>query len=81
VAELEAGMISTRTKAALAAAKARGKTLGGARIRKMDGQRVTISRTAQEFGAAANRKRAVDRATDLAPTLRPNPRGRRYHIG
>ena len=40
-----------------------------ARIRKMDGQRVTISRAAQEIGAAANRKRAIDRATELAPTL------------
>jgi DNA invertase Pin-like site-specific DNA recombinase len=69
VAELEAGMISTRTKAALAAAKARGKTLGGTRIRKSDGRPAVISRKAQEIGAAANRKRATDRAADLAPTL------------
>ena len=48
-------MISTRTKAALTAAKARGKILGGKRIRKSDGKPVVISRAAQETGAAANR--------------------------
>jgi DNA invertase Pin-like site-specific DNA recombinase len=69
VAELEAGMISTRTKAALTAAKARGKILGGKRIRKSDGKPVVISRAAQETGAAANHKRAADRAFDLAPTI------------
>jgi DNA invertase Pin-like site-specific DNA recombinase len=59
-------MISTRTKAALAAAKARRKILGGKRIRMSDGKPVVISRAAQETGAAANRKRAADRAFDLA---------------
>jgi DNA invertase Pin-like site-specific DNA recombinase len=58
-----------RTKAALAAAKSRGKSLGGRRIRKSDGQPVTISRSAQERGAASGRKRAADRAADLAPTI------------
>jgi DNA invertase Pin-like site-specific DNA recombinase len=70
VAELEAGMISTRTKAALAAAKARGKTLGGPRLRKSDGQPVIIGHSAQSAGAKANRKRAIDRAVDLAPTIK-----------
>ena len=32
-------------------------------------QRVVISRTAQKTGAAANRRRATDRAADLAPTI------------
>ena len=68
VAELEAGMISARTRAALAAAKRRGKKVGGPRIRT-DGQPVVISYTAQKRGAAANRMRAVDRAVDLAPTI------------
>jgi DNA invertase Pin-like site-specific DNA recombinase len=69
VAELEAGMIATRTKAALAAAKARGKSLRGRRVRQSDGQPVTLTYAAQKAGSAASRKRAVDRATDLAPTI------------
>jgi DNA invertase Pin-like site-specific DNA recombinase len=69
VAELEAGMISKRTKDALAAARARGQKLGGPRIRKSDGQRVVIDSKAQKTGAAANRARATDRAADLAPTI------------
>jgi DNA invertase Pin-like site-specific DNA recombinase len=63
VAELEAGMISTRTKAALAAAKRRGKKLGGDR-----GARLTVK--ARAAGTAALRERARHRAADLAPTIK-----------
>jgi DNA invertase Pin-like site-specific DNA recombinase len=69
VAQHERVLISARTKAALAAAKANGKKLGGRRIRKSDGQPVLIAHVAQKRGANANRMRAVDRATDLAPSI------------
>ena len=62
VAELEAGLISSRTKAALAAAKARGKRLGGHRGIKLSEQSQAAGRTAQA-------DRAKQRATDLAPVL------------
>ena len=63
VAELEAGMISSRTKAALAAAKARGKLLGGNRG-------AVLSEEARATGRAVQSKRAGERAADLRPMIR-----------
>jgi DNA invertase Pin-like site-specific DNA recombinase len=62
VAELEAGLISQRTRAALAAAKARGKKLGGSRGG-------ALSAAAREAGRLAQRERAARRASDLRRTL------------
>ncbi|MFH6781148.1 MULTISPECIES: recombinase family protein [Methylobacterium] len=58
VAQAERKMISTRTKAALAAAKARGASLGGDRG-------VTPSAEAQAKGGAAMKAKADSRAFDL----------------
>jgi DNA invertase Pin-like site-specific DNA recombinase len=62
VAELEAGMISARTKAALAAAKRRGKKLGGNR------GNVPTERVRARAVAAIG-KRADERAADIGPTI------------
>lgn len=62
VAELEAGMIGARTKAALAAAKKRGVKLGGRRGS-------TLSAEAIAAGRAAQTARAVARGADLAPIV------------
>lgn len=62
VAELEAGMISARTKAALAAAKARGRKLGGNRG-------VIPTAAAREASRAVIAAHADARANDLAPVI------------
>jgi DNA invertase Pin-like site-specific DNA recombinase len=63
VAELEAGMISRRTKDALAQAKKRGVKLGGNR-----GVKTTAKMRA--LSAAALQKRADARAADVAPAIK-----------
>jgi len=68
VAELEAGLISSRTKAALAAAKARGKVLGGNRG-------AVLSAEARATGRAVQIKRAAERAADLRPMIRDLQQG------
>jgi DNA invertase Pin-like site-specific DNA recombinase len=66
VAEHEAKVISERTKAALAAAKRRGVTLGGDR-----GARLTA--TARKMGWEACMVKADARAADIAPVISELP--------
>jgi DNA invertase Pin-like site-specific DNA recombinase len=63
VAELEAGMISTRTKAALASAKRRGTKLGGYRGVKPTAKACTMAQEAIQARVAA-------RAADIAPMIK-----------
>jgi DNA invertase Pin-like site-specific DNA recombinase len=67
VAEHEAVMISARTKAALAAAKARGVTLGGQRG-SLDRMKI-IGRKGNVASAVARRKAAAMRNEDLFPVI------------
>jgi DNA invertase Pin-like site-specific DNA recombinase len=65
VAEHEAAMISQRTRAALAAAKARGRKLGGDR-----GNIAAISGLGNQVSAVVRGQRANKRAGDLVPVIR-----------
>jgi DNA invertase Pin-like site-specific DNA recombinase len=64
VAEHEAKAISTRTKDALAAAKARGKKLGGDR-----GNLPAVAKDGAKASVAARIAKANNRASDLAPII------------
>ncbi len=62
IAELERGLISQRTKDALAAAKARGAKLGGPNFRSGD-------RSAARAGRKAQSARSKQRASDVLPFI------------
>ncbi|MEE1658342.1 recombinase family protein [Microvirga sp. CF3062] len=64
VAEHEAAMISTRTKAALAAAKARGTKLGGDR-----GNLPAVAKQGSTLGVKAIKAKADRRAADMAEII------------
>lgn len=64
VAEYERALISTRTKAALEAAKARGKVLGNSSNLKPE-----AAEAGRKLGAEAIRRKADDFARDVLPII------------
>lgn len=75
VAQAERRMISERTKAALAAAKARGVKLGGRPENLRNGAAGSAA------GVATRRRRAADRASDLGPVIAELRAGGAWSLG